>query len=136
MNSFAWSITFKWNVVIKIKNKDFKIVKNLTTAWNSNVYFYGETELKTKDELLKYFEENISKEILAYDLSISTEDKVEILDLDEIDWEYSTMTISWIETDFLEVLESFEENEEVVCVREWKINELFWTKEIKVDIIP
>ena len=136
MNSFAWSITFKWNVPLNIKTKDFVSIKNLTIVWDSNIYFYGETKLNSKNELLDYFKENISSEIIASDLSISTEDKIEILDLDEIDWEYWLMTVSWIDADFDEVLESFSENEEVVCVREWEINKFFWTKDIKVDIIP
>lgn len=140
MNSFAWSITFKWNVALNIKDqrelKHFHIVKNLTKIWDTNIYFYGEIDLNSKQDIINYFRENISENIIDFEVSLSSEDRIEILDLDEIDWEYNTMTISWIETSFEEVLESFSENEEVVCIRESNLNKLFWTKDIKVDIIP
>jgi hypothetical protein len=140
MNSFAWSITFKWNVKLNIKDerelRHFHIVKNFTKTWDTNIYFYWEIDLKSKQEILNYFRENISENIVDFEISLSSEDRIEILDLDEIDGEYSTMTISWIETSFEEVLESFSENEEVVCIRESSLNKLFWTKDIKVDIIP
>ena len=59
MNYFAWSITFKWNVPLNMKTKDFVIIKNLTIVWDSNIYFYGETKLNSKDEIIDYFKENI-----------------------------------------------------------------------------
>lgn len=133
-NLFAWSITFKWNVVVK-KSDDFNFVKNLTKNWDSNVFFYGNTDLNSSQELLTYFKWYVSLEIISSDLSISTEDKIEIFDFEEIDWEYSFMTVSWIWNDFFDVLESFEENEEVVCVREAEINNIFWEKNIRIDII-
>jgi len=133
-NLFAWSITFKWNVLVK-KSDDFNFVKNLTKNGDSNVFFYWNTNLNTSQELLIYLKWYVSNDIISSDLSISTEDKIEIFDFDEIDWEYSFMTVSWIWNDFFDVLESFEENEEVVCVREAEMSNIFQEKNIRIDII-
>ena len=135
MNYFAGSITFAWNVTLSFKNRSFNFVKNITKNKNSNVYFFWETEKETSKELLEYFKETISKDVLSYDLSIETEDKIEILEDEMVDWEYNVMSISWISTTFEEVLENFQDGEEVVCIREAEESKIFWNKVIKVDVI-
>ena len=135
MNYFAGSITFAWNVTLSFKNRSFNFVKNITKDKNSNVYFFWETEKETSKELLEYFKETISKDVLSYDLSIETEDKIEILEDEMVDWEYNVMSISWISTTFEEVFENFQDGEEVVCIREAEESKMFWNKVIKVDVI-
>ncbi len=135
MNYFAGSITFKWNIMLSFEKRTFNFVKNMTFDNNSNVYFFWETDKKTSEELLDYFKNIISENIISYDLSISTEDKVEILEDEQIDWEYNIMAISWINTTFEEVLENFQDWEEVICIRESEDSTSFWNKIIKVDVI-
>jgi len=135
MNYFAGSITFKWNVTLSFKNRTFNFVKNLTKNNNSNVYFFWETDKNTSEDLLKYFKEIIVWEVLSYVISIESEDKIEILEDEQVDWEYNIMTISWINTTFEEVLENFWEGGEVIAIREAEDSKVFWNKVIKVDVI-
>lgn len=135
MNYFAGSITFAWNVTLNFKDRTFNFVKNLTKSKDSNVYFFWETDKKTSEELLEFFKEVVSSEVVAYDLSIETEDKIEILEDTEIDGEYNVMAISWINNNFEEVLDWFSEWEEVIAIREAEDSKAFWNKVIKVDII-
>jgi len=135
MNYFAGSITFKWNVTLSFDKRTFNFVKNMTKDNNSNVYFFWETIKETSEQLLDYFNEIIKGDIITYDLSISTEDKIEILEDEPLDWEYNIMAISWISTSFEEVLENFQEGEEVICIREAENSKWFWNKIIKVDVI-
>lgn len=135
MNYFAGSITFKWNITLSFEKRTFNFVKNMTKNNNSNVYFFWETDKETSEELLDYFKKIISEDIITYDLSISTEDEIEILEDEQIDWEYNLMSISWINTSFEDVLENFQDWEEVICIREAKDSSSFWNKIIKVDVI-
>ena len=134
MNHFAWSITFAGNVNLNFVNRSFNFVKNLTKDWNSSVYFFWEIEVNTSKEVLNFFEKSVWKSIFN-DISIETEDKIEILDNDEIDWEYSVMSISGVNNSFEEILEGFWEWEEVFSIREAGDSKAFWNKVIKVDII-
>jgi len=135
MNYFAGSITFAWNVTLNFKNRTFNFVKNMTKDNNSNVFFFWETTKKTSSELLDFFKEVVSGNVISYDLSIDSEDKIEILEDEQIDWEYNVMSISWISTSFEDVLENFQEWEEVVSIREVEDSKIFWNKIIRVDVI-
>lgn len=134
MDHFAWSITFVWDVNLNFVNRSFNFVKNITKDWNSNVFFYWETDKKSSEELLDFFKEAVWESI-CHDISIESEDKIEILDNDEVDWDYSVMAISWIENTFEEILDGFSEWEEVISIREAEDSKAFWNKIIKVDII-
>jgi len=135
MNYFAGSITFAWNVTLNFKNRTFNFVKNMTKDNNSNVFFFWETTKETSSELLAFFKEVVSSDVISYDLSIDSEDKIEILEDEQIDWEYNVMSISGINTNFEDVLENFQEWEEVVSIREAEDSKIFWNKIIRVDVI-
>ncbi len=134
MNKFAWSITFKWNIELKYENISFNFVKNLTKAWDSNIFYYWETSEKTSKDLFDYLSKDMW-EVIAKDISISTEDKLEIFSDETLDGEYSIMSISWVNNSFQEVLEWFSEWEEVVSIRQAEDSKAFWNRVIKVDII-
>ena len=135
MNYFAGSITFAWNVTLSFKDRSFNFVKNMTKDNNSNVFFFWETTKKTSSELVEFFKEIVLWDVISYDLSISTEDKIEILEDEQIDWEYNVMSISWINTSFEDILDNFWEGEEVISIRESEDSKAFWNKIIKVDVI-
>jgi len=135
MNYFAGSITFTWNITLSFKDRTFNFVKNMTKDNNSSVFFFWETTKKTSSELLEFLKKIVSEDVISYDLSISTEDKIEILEDEQIDWEYNVMSISWINTSFEDILDNFWEGEEVISIREAEDSKAFWNKVIKVDVI-
>lgn len=130
MNKFAWNITLKWNPKVDL---DFDFVESLGKTGNKNIFVFGETDETTKDWILKFFEEKF--EVLNSDLSIETEEKIEIIWESYEEWLYEVASFEWEEVDFKEIFERFEEFEEVVCVREAWISEKFWNKIIKVDFV-
>lgn len=135
MNTFAWNITFSWNIKIKFRNPTFRFVKNLTKDGDTNLFFYWETDLVSSDQVLEYFKENLSKNIISYDISISSEDKIEIYKDEELDGEYWILTLSWISNDFEDVVETFKNDPPVVCIREAENSKSFWNRVVKVDVI-
>lgn len=130
MNKFAWNITIKWNPKVDL---DFDFVESLGKTGNKNIFVFGETDETTKDWILKFFEEKF--EVLNSDLSIETEEKIEIIWESYEEWLYEVASFEWEEVDFKEIFERFEEFEEVVCVREAWVSEKFWNKIIKVDFV-
>ena len=130
MNKFAWNITLKWNPKVDL---DFDFAESLGKTGNKNIFVFGETDETTKDWILKFFEEKF--EVLNSDLSIETEEKIEIIWESYEEWLYEVASFEWEEVDFKEIFERFEEFEEVVCVRESWISEKFWNKIIKVDFV-
>lgn len=131
MNKFAWNITIKWNQRVDL---DFDFVESLSKNWNKNIYFFWETELNTSKEILESFSE-VFDEILDYDISIETENKIEIVWESYEEWLYELATFEWEEVSFDEIFERFSDFEEVVCIREAEVSKKFWNKKIKVDFV-
>lgn len=130
MNKFAWNITVKWNSKVDL---EFDFVESLSRTWDKNIFFFWETELNSSQEILESFKEKF--EILDYDITIETENKIEIIWESYEEWLYEVATFEWEEVSFDEIFDRFSEFEEVVSVREGEISEKFWNKKIKVDFV-
>jgi len=133
MNLVVWNITFEWNIKVP-ESFDFDVVETLSKTWDKNLYIFWETNLKSSSEFVKYCVEEIG-EILNFDISISSEDKIELLPYDYEEEIYELASFEWEEVDFKEILDRFKEHDAVFSVREAWISEKFWNKIIKVDFI-
>ena len=133
MNLVIWNVTFKWNIIIP-KSFDFDIVESLSKTWDKNIYFFWETEINSSKDFL---EKELKKiwEIIDYDISISTEDKIEFLPYDYEEWVYELVSFEWEEVNFEEIVERFKEHDAIFSVREAWISKKFWNKIIKVDFV-
>jgi len=131
MNIFAWNITFP-----KDKEFDFEFdfleIQNNTE--NKTIFVFGETELTTSEELINMFESKVW-ELFDFDISISTEDNMEILWEWYDDWVYEVSSFEWADTSYEEILERLWDVEEVICIREGEISAKFGNRIIKVDFI-
>lgn len=135
MNTIAWTITLAWNITLKDKFS-FNVIKNLTNKKNSNLFIYGKTDLKSSIEILEFLKKSFEEEVLSYDISISTEDKIKLFEEDLIDGEYSTMTISWLGEDFESVLETFVDSDSsIVSIREVEDSKIFDNRKVRIDFI-
>lgn len=132
MNTFAWNITLKGNKLIPWLDYDF--IANLSKTGDKVIFIFGDTEFKTPWEIIDDLKEQLG-EIKNYDISISTEDRVEILNSTYEEWVYEIATFEWEQVDFNEILERFNDFEEVVSIREAEISAKFWNKVIKVDFV-
>ena len=132
MNIFAWNITLKWNKTVTWF--DFDYIESLSKSGDKIIYFFWDTEFKKSSEILNMFEEKFW-ELKNHDISISTENKVELVNWTYEEWIYELATFEWEQVDFDEIMDRFWEFDEVVSVREAEISERFWNKVIKVDFI-
>lgn len=132
MNTFAWNITLNWNKIIKWLDYDY--VENLSKTWDKVIFIFWDTELKSSSEIIKMLIEKLW-ELKNYDISISSEDKIELLNDTYEQWVYELATFEWEQVDFNEIVDRFWDFEEVVSIREAEISNKFWNKVVKVDFV-
>ena len=133
MNTFAGNITLKWNKVI-VSDFEYDFIESLSKTWDKNLYIFGETEIKKSSELIKYFEEKIW-ELKNFDISISTEDKIELMEYDFEEWMYEIVSFEWEFIEFNEIKERFINHDAIFSIREAEISERFWNKIVRVDFV-
>lgn len=132
MNIFAWNVTLNWNKEISLKDYDY--IANLSKTGDKVIYIFWETLLKKSDDIKRLLEEKLWK-IKNFDISISTEDKMDLINSTYEEWVYELATFEWEQVDFAEINERFKWFEEVVSIREWEVSEKFWNKVVKVDFV-
>ncbi|MDD3646300.1 MAG: hypothetical protein PHH06_02730 [Candidatus Gracilibacteria bacterium] len=131
MNIFAGNFTLNGNRKIDL---DFDFVESISKTGDKIVFVFGETEVKTSKELLEYISSSVG-EMKTYDLSISSEEKVEIINLAYEDGIYELATFEGEEVSFDEIYDRFKDFEEVVSIREVEISDRFGNKKIRVDFV-
>ena len=132
MNKFAWNITLDWNP--SVSKVDFDYIENLSKNWNKVLFVFWETELNSSEELITMLKDKLW-EMLNHDISISTENKLNIVWESYEEWLYELASFEWEEVDFAEIVDRFVEIEEVVSIREAEVSKRFWNKVIKVDFV-
>lgn len=131
MNIFAWNITLVGNKKIDL---EFDTIENLSKTWDKTIFIFWETELETSEKLLAFFKEKLW-ELKSYDLSISTEDKIEMVWESYSEGIYELASFQWEEVSFEEIKERFMWFDEAVIIREAEISEKFWNRIVKVDFV-
>ena len=130
-NIFSWSITFKGEIDTSVIKSQF-FITNLNDF--TNIFLYWETDFLTSKELIEDISKKIFWEVLNYDISISTEDKISIIsDLNQL-WEYQNLTFSWVWISFQNILDKYKNETWVVSVREAEVSK-FWNRTVKVDFV-
>ena len=132
MNKFAWNITLDWNP--SVSKVDFDYIENLSKNWNKVLFVFWETELNSSEELITMLKDKLW-EMLNHDISISTENKLNIVWESYEEWLYELASFEWEEVDFAEIVDRFVEVEEVVSIREAEVSKRFWNRVIKVDFV-
>ncbi len=132
MNLFAWNFTVKWSTVINLLEYDY--IESFTKTWDKNIFVFWKTNSETSKDKIKFFEDKFG-ELLNYDISIETEDKIEILSWEYEEWIYELVSFEWEQVDFKEIKARFEDIQEVISVREAEISKRFWNRVIKVDFV-
>jgi hypothetical protein len=92
MNTFAWNITLKGNKLITWLDYDF--IANLSKTGDKVIFIFGDTKFKTSSEIIEDLKEQLG-EIKNYDISISTEDKVAVVNSTYEEWVYEIATFEW-----------------------------------------
>jgi len=131
MNKFAWSVTIAWTNTVDL---DYDYIESFTVDWNKNVFVFWETELNTSQEIVDFFKEKFW-ELLNYDISISTENKIDIFAWEYEEWVYELASFEWEQVKIEEILDRFSEVSEVVSVREAENSKKFGNRVVKVDFV-
>lgn len=136
MNEIAGSITFRWRVDTYFSDIKFHSVKNNTLDGNTNIYFYGKTNITSSKEFIDYISMTVGGEIISVDISISSEDTLNLYTEDAIEGEYILTSLEGISETFISACDKFEgSSPSIVAIREAGKSTLFWNKVIKVDIV-
>ena len=133
MNIVVWTINLKENKNIP-ESFDFDYVASLSSNWEKNLFFFGETEIKTSKDFLEYSKKELW-EISDYDISISSEDKILLEPYDYEEWIYEVVSFEWEQINFSEIKKRFEESDALISIREAWISKKFWNNIIKVDFV-
>jgi len=133
MNTFAWNITIKWNLLIP-EDFPYDYIENLSLSWDKTLYLFWETDFNSSEELIDYFTKEIW-ELKNYDISISSEEKIEIIPYDFEEWVYELVSFEGEEVSFDEIKDRFLEHDAMFSVREAEESSKFWNRIIKVDFI-
>ncbi len=133
MNIFSGNITLKGNKTIS-DDFEFDYIESLSKTWDKVLYVFGETEIKSSQELINFFKEKLG-ELLNWDISISTEDKIELLPYDYEEGIYELVSFEGEEVDFNEIKQRFEEHDAIFSIREAEISKRFGNRVIKVDFV-
>jgi len=133
MNTFAWNITLNGNLEI---SKDFKFdyLETLSKNWDKNLYLFWETDYKTSKDMIDFFIKTFG-ELKSYDISISSEDKLELMPYDFEEEIYEVVSFEWEEIDFNEIKDRFLEHDAIFSIRESEVSKKFWNKIIRADFI-
>lgn len=133
MNSFAWNLTLKWNKTI-IGKLEFDYVENFSKDWNKVLYIFWDTDLETSSEMVKMLTE-LFWELINYDISVSSEEKLSILWDSYEEWVYELASFEWEQVDFEEIVDRFSNFDWVISIREAEVSKRFWNKVVKVDFV-
>ncbi len=134
MHKTAWNITFEQKINFEIEGLFF--IESVNLCGSYTYFFYWDTYKKTSTELLKNLQENAKVKSVNHDISISSEDDIEIYTEKKVDWIYTTISIEWNLETFQTVLEKFADSSPfIVAIRESDNSPRFGNRIIKIDIV-
>lgn len=129
MNIFAGTFTLEESK--EIPELDFDII----SIWNNSYFIMGADEsLENSKDVIKFLEAEIGK-LKFQDISIESEDQLEILSSEYELWAYEMVQFEWNDVTFEDILERFADSAEVVCIREAQESKLHGNRIIKADFL-
>lgn len=133
MNIFAWNVTLNGSKNIW-DDFDFDFLESISLSWDKNLYIFWETKMNSSEDIINYLEQYFG-ELKNYDISISTEDKIEVIPYDFDEWIYEVVSFEWEHVTFEEINDRFAEHDAIFSVREAEYSEKFWNKIIRADFV-
>lgn len=129
MYTFAGKFIVFWNNEIDLNYSSIRIsIDDNKTLY----YIYWETKLESSNEILDDIKSLF--EVLAYDISISSEDKIILFS--NISWkEYSSITLEWKNLLFDDVLTQYKDTASITSIREVEVSKFYGNKKIRIDFI-
>lgn len=132
MNNIAGSISYTWEINLE-SELSIKYVVNKIKNDFYNIFLVWNTNINSSLEFLENFRWKLNWKILGYDISISTEDKINILNNWNLEWKYSFLAINW--SNFDDVLNKYSYMKNIISIREAEESKVLWNRVIKIDLI-
>ncbi len=129
MNIFAGNFSIEKDV--EVPEIDYDIVK---ISQRNFFIMGGSEEIETSKHVLEFIESIFGK-ILAYDISIDTEEELEILSSEYEDGCYECVSFEGPHVSIEDILERFADSAEVACIREAGESKRYANKIIKADFL-
>lgn len=129
MDIFAGNVSFK--NIVSLPQLDLDIIP---AGEKTFFIMWADEDIKSSSDVVWYLEKNIG-EVAFHDISIESEDTLEILSSEYEEWVYECVSFEGPETSFEDVLERFADSWEVICVREAENSWKYGNRVIKVDFV-
>lgn len=134
MYKIAWNLTYEQQIMFDIDHLNF--VENINPTGSYTYFFYGKTYNKTSIDFIKEIQSYTKLKPINYDVSISSEDEIEIYTEKQVEGLYTIISIEWSAEDFNTVLDKFKDSSPyIVSIRETNSSQVFWNRTIKIDIV-
>lgn len=131
MVTFAGSITFDWE--INAQDILFAHVSN-SCSLGKNIFIYGETQFTSSGEIIDFIKQRIVGNILSVDISIETEDVIEVMTREHVLGKYHFIAFHGMTMqDVSEEARQLSGN--IISIREAEESDKLGWRVIKVDII-
>ena len=129
MNIFAGNFSIEKDV--EVPEIDYDIVK---ISPGNFFIMGGSEEIETSTQVLEFIESIFGK-TLTHDMSIDTEDAVEILSTEYEDGCYECVSFEWPHIAIWDIIERFADSGEVASIREAEASSRYGNKIIKADFL-
>jgi len=129
MEIFAGNFLLKSSVTTP--DIDYDILK---TGEKSYFIMGADESIQSSQDAINFIKKEFW-ELEAYDISIETEDALEVISSEYETGSYECVSFDWPEVDFADILERFADSQEAVCVRECEVSKSYKNRIVKVDFI-
>lgn len=126
---FAGNVTF--SDIVSLEDIDIDTIQ----SWEKTFFIMGALEeVESSKDLVSFLNKHVWG-LTHYDISIESEDELEILSSEYEQWVYECVSFEGADTSYEDILERFAESSEVICVRTAEDSHKYSNKIIKADFI-
>ncbi len=126
---------FAGNFSLKSKIKTPDIDYDLLQTGEKSYFIMGADEsIASSSEAIEFLEKQFG-ELESYDISIESENALEVVSSEYETGDYECVTFEWPQVDFADILERFADSMEAVCVRECESSKIYHNTIVRVDFI-
>lgn len=127
--------TYAWNIVLEEAPETLENLScTIVPVWENTYFLIGEGDMQTSQEVVEYIS-SVLWNILYYDISISSEDEIEIFSDIYEEGIYECVSFTGPEIDFWDIVNRFIGNDALMCIRQAENSKQFKNKVIRVDFM-
>jgi len=126
---------FAWIFLLKNQTQTPDIDYDILQTGDKSYFIMGADEsISSSADAIAFIEKEFW-ELETYDISIESEDSLEVISSEYESWDYECVSFEGTEVDFSDILERFADSMEAICVRECETSKTYGNKIVRVDFI-